>query len=196
MKEKLFIFDVDGVLLDLWTPMKKVFEEYEQITLTDKAWDNIVADYLQNPFPYMEFGRFFDASDTIRNLPPIKGMPKLVNDLKAQGFDLAIITSISNKEEIKNKRIENLKKFYGDVFDKLICVERGGSKEQALRDVAADYQISFFCDDHPKNALLSKGIVTKPLWFENKYQRHIWKQIDHSGIGFVGSAEDIYVVVS
>lgn len=191
MKKKLFIFDVDGVLLDLWTPMKDVYEEYNGFILTNDEWNKVIADYLRNPAPYMKFGEFFDASNVVSNLPPIKGMPELVAKLKSEGFDLAIITSISNKDEIKSKRIFNLRKYYGDAFDKIICVERGGSKEQALREAAEGYQLSVFCDDHPKNVLLSKGIVTMPLWFVNQHLKYIWDQIEKDGLDYVDNAEDI-----
>ena len=37
MAAKLFIFDVDGVLLDLWATMKGVYEEFTSQKLSQKA---------------------------------------------------------------------------------------------------------------------------------------------------------------
>lgn len=193
--KKLFIFDVDGVLLDLWTPMKKVFEEFHKISLSEAEWDDVIQDYLNNPAPYMKFGEYFDASEIIRDLPPIEGMPELVANLKADGFDLAIVTSISNKTEIKNKRAENLQKYYGDAFNKIICVERGGSKTEAINTLSEKYEISIFCDDHPKNVLLSRNVVTLPLWLVNKHHNHLWDSMDSEGICFVENAEEIKKII-
>lgn len=193
--KRLFIFDVDGVLLNLWGPMKDVFEEFTGQKLSQGLWDGVIFDYLKNPAPYMEFGRYFDNSDILTKLPAMPDMPELVQKLKAQGFDLAIVTSVSDKEEIKSKRAQNLLQVFGDVFDKLVCTERGGSKKQALQEVVKGYDQTFFCDDHPKNAALGKGVVTFPLWFQNKYHEPIWEQIDHSGIIPVKNAEDILKLV-
>lgn len=193
--KKLFIFDVDGVLLDLWTPMKSVYEEFIQTKLSEQDWDSVIHDYLQNPSPYEKFGAFFDSSEIIRDLKPIDGMPKLIANLKANDFDLAIVTSISNKAEIKNKRSENLQRYYGDAFNKIICVERGGSKTEAINSLAEKYQLSIFCDDHPKNVLLSKNVVTLPMWFANKHHLHLWNTLDQNGICFVNNAEEIRKII-
>lgn len=47
--KKLFIFDADGVLLNLWDAMKQVYEEYTQKALSQQEWDNIIIDFLHNP---------------------------------------------------------------------------------------------------------------------------------------------------
>ena len=74
--KKLFIFDGDGVLLDLWGAMKSVYEQYTGTLLTTAEWDKVIIDFLHNPYPYAEFGRYFDASTTFGTLPPVKGMPE------------------------------------------------------------------------------------------------------------------------
>ncbi|MFR6465286.1 MAG: hypothetical protein ACLUQJ_07285 [Alphaproteobacteria bacterium] len=96
--KKLFIFDGDGVLLDLWGAMKSVYEQYTGTLLTTAEWDKVIIDFLHNPYPYAEFGRYFDASTTFGNLPPVKGMPELVNYAYSCGYNLAVITSVDNTE--------------------------------------------------------------------------------------------------
>ncbi len=56
MSAKLFIFDVDGVLLDLWATMKGVYEKFTSQKLGQSQWDDVIADYLRDPVPYRQFG--------------------------------------------------------------------------------------------------------------------------------------------
>ena len=65
MAAKLFIFDVDGVLLDLWATMKGVYEEFTSQKLSQSQWDAVIADYLRDPVPYRQFGEYFDNSDAM-----------------------------------------------------------------------------------------------------------------------------------
>lgn len=191
MAKKLFIFDADGVLLDLWGSMKSVYEEFFSQKLSSREWDGVIADYLCNPEPYALFGQYFDNTDALTRLPPVNGMPDLVKSLKELGFDLAVATAVSDREDIRSKRLFNLEQVYGNVFTQIFCTGRGASKTMALIDAVREYDVTFFCDDHPKNAALGKGIVSWPLWMSNKHQLPIWKKIDQTGIYEVKSANEI-----
>ncbi len=192
MSAKLFIFDVDGVLLDLWATMKGVYEEFTSQKLSQSQWDDVIADYLRDPVPYRQFGEYFDNSDAMASLSAVHGMPELVRKLKLLDFDLMIITSVTDREDITRKRESNLSHVFGDVFDRIIYTGRGSSKAAALEEAAKGYHVSFFCDDHPKNAAAGRGIVTYPLWFANPHQRPIWEKIDREGIIEIRSAEEIF----
>ena len=93
--KKLFIFDVDGVLLDLWTSMKPIFAVYHGMLLSNEDWDDIVVDFLHDPKPYLEFGEYFQKSLTFRTLIPVEGMPQVVFELLNRCFDLAIIRPLT-----------------------------------------------------------------------------------------------------
>lgn len=189
--KKLFIFDGDGVLLNLWGAMKQVYEEYTQKQLTAKEWDDVIIDFLRNPYPYAEFGRFFDSSTTFGNLPPVKGMPELVNFAESRGYDLAVITSVGNTPELISRRSENIWRYYGNRLSKVICIGRFGSKEKALQDTAKGYDKVLFCDDHPKNLIISRGIVTTPIWFKNPHHQFIWNDLNGEGIEIAESVYDL-----
>ena len=120
MAAKLFIFDVDGVLLDLWATMKGVYEEFTSQKLSQSQWDAVIADYLRDPVPYRQFGEYFDNSDAMAALSAVDGMPELVRKLKLLDFDLMIITSVTDREDITCKRESNLSRIFGDVFDRII----------------------------------------------------------------------------
>ena len=145
--KRLFIFDVDGVLLDLWPAMRSVFACYYNMSLSDKDWDDIIDDFLHNPQPYLEFGEYFSQSQTFKNLLPVKGMPELVFSLSNHCFDLAIVSS-ADPAYIEQRR-QNIKEHYADCFEKIICVGMKQTKEEALRQVASGYDEVFFVDDNP-----------------------------------------------
>ena len=143
MAAKLFIFDVDGVLLDLWATMKGVYEEFTSQKLSQSQWDAVIADYLRDPVPYRQFGEYFDNSDAMGALSAVDGMPELVRKLKLLDFDLMIITSVTDREDITCKRESNLSRIFGDVFDRIIYTGRGSSKAAALEEAAKGYHVSF-----------------------------------------------------
>lgn len=190
--KKIAIFDVDGVLLDLWAVMKQPYSEYVKREISDEEWDEIIEDFLHDPRPYFEFGNFFDNSPYFDRLPPTSyEMIKLVTSLKLSGFDLAIITSIKDTEELVARREENIRKVYGSAFSKIICVGRGNSKEQEIVKLAKDYDFSMFCDDTLKNAAKSVGLVTLPVWYENKHNLFQLEEIDPKGISCASNAKEL-----
>ena len=189
--KKLFIFDGDGVLLDLWGAMKSVYEKYTGTLLTTAEWDKVIIDFLHNPYPYAEFGRYFDASTTFGNLPPVKGMPELVNYAYSCGYNLAVITSVDNTENLVTRRSRNIWQYYGNKLSKVICTGRFVSKEKALQDTVKGYDKILFCDDHPKNLIISRGIVTTPIWLRNQHHQFIWDKLAHDGIEVAESVSDL-----
>ena len=134
--KRLFIFDVDGVLLDLWTSMRAVFANYHGMSLSDEDWDNIIEDFLHDPEPYLEFGDYFHQSQTFRNLLPVKGMPELVFELRDRCFDLAIISS--SDPNFAAQRRKNIEEHYADCFEKIICVGMKQTKEDAFGKLRRD----------------------------------------------------------
>ncbi len=187
--KKLFIFDVDGVLLDLWTSMRPVFANYHGMSLSDEDWDNIIEDFLHDPEPYLEFGNYFQQSLTFRNLLPVKGMPELVFELRNRCFDLAIVSSCDPNFSLQRRK--NIEEHYADCFEKVICVGMKQTKEEALRQAADGYDEVFFIDDNPRHLSDSLGIVTCPIWKENKHHLFLWQSIDNTGIKKAQSARDI-----
>ncbi len=193
--KKLFIFDADGVLLNLWDAMKQVYEEYTQKALSQQEWDNIIIDFLHNPQPYAEFGRFYDASPTFGNLQPVTGMQDLVNFADSQGYDLTVITSVGTTQDALSRRSENIWCHYGNKLSNICCVGRLGSKEDALREKVRGYDKVLFCDDHPKNLMISRGIVTTPIWLKNPHHQFIWDKSDCSGIEIAESVNDLRRII-
>lgn len=193
LMKRLFIFDVDGVLLDLWTSMRPAFANYHGMSLSDEDWNNIIDDFLHNSEPYMEFCDYFHQSQTFRSLLPIKGMPELVFELRNRCFDLVVISSCD--ADLAEPRHKNLEEHYANCFEKVVCVGMRLPKKNALRQVAAGYDEVFFLDDNPRHLSDSLGIVTCPIWKENRHHLFLWQSIDHSGIQKAQSVKDILNIV-
>ena len=187
--KKLFIFDVDGVLLDLWTSMKPIFAVYHGMLLSNEDWDDIVVDFLHDPKPYLEFGEYFQKSLTFRTLTPVEGMPQVVFDLLNRGFDLAIVSS--SDPRFAEQRRQNIETHYPDCFEKIICVGMEQTKEEALRKAIKGYDEVFFVDDNPRHLADSLGIVDHPIWMANKHHKFIWDEMDTSGIEVVHSPKEL-----
>lgn len=132
MAKKLFIFDADGVLLDLWGSMKSVYEEFFSQKLSSREWDGVIADYLRNPEPYALFGQYFDNTDALTRLPPVNGMPDLVKSLKELGFDLAVATGRFGPRRHQEQTPFQLgtglwQRFYADILHRTGRLENHGS---------------------------------------------------------------------
>lgn len=70
------------------------------------------------------------------------------------------------------------------------------TKEDALRQAAAGYDEVFFIDDNPRHLSDSLGIVTCPIWKENRHHLFLWQSIDHSGIRKAQSAKTFWILLS
>lgn len=190
---KIFIFDVDGVLLNLWIVMKASYESYINKNLSDDEWDEIIESFLKNPAPYKDFGEYFDNSGRFDMLPPMD--PYMANLIFFKLFpryaDLAIITSINNRDDLKERRRRNIKAIYGNIFKEIICVGRGNSKEEEIIKLVKGYDFSLFIDDNLKNVAKSVGLVDCPVWYENKHHLFQLEEIDPSGIHMIKDAKEL-----
>ncbi len=190
MKQKIAIFDFDGVLVNMWEPMRVLYEEFFKVSLTDQEWVDIIRDFDKDPKPYAKFGEFFNTSEVFANLPAQIGMQKLVKDLKDAEYDLAVITSAPSSPYVIQQRKQNAFSLFGDAFKELHFVG-SGQKYPLLGMYAASYKFSAFVDDTPKNVENVDRIVSLPMWWENEPLMHHKDKLNLNIVKVVKSAEDI-----
>jgi hypothetical protein len=66
------------------------------------------------------------------------------------GYRFICITSLSTDINAQKLRRMNLEKYYGDVFDDIVCLPTGSDKHEALdKFVGTEY---FWVEDKPENA--------------------------------------------
>jgi FMN phosphatase YigB (HAD superfamily) len=153
MKDQTILVDCDGVLLDwewafgVWMqergyvqrPNAKdyytIHDQFENLTLTEAK----------------KFTRLFNESAAIGFLPPLRDSVYWVRRLNEElGYRFICITSLSTDINAQKLRRMNLEKYYGDVFDDIVCLPTGGDKHEALdKFVGTEY---FWIEDKPENA--------------------------------------------
>ena len=190
--QKVFIFDIDGVLLEIWKPMVEAFQIFTGKTYSEEELLEISKSYAKDPTPYIEFGKYFQASEAFANLEPIPGMVEFVKELKDSGFDLYVITAAA--EYTWKTRVENLHKVFGEVFKEVYCVGRN-CKTDVMKDIATQYDISYFCDDSPENVRKSAEFVTTGIWLEYGPTSFRKSDLSSTKIKIARSANDVRKIV-
>lgn len=172
-KQRVILTDVDGCLLDwewafhVWMqergyvqrPNAKdyycISEQYEDVTNTEAK----------------KFTRLFNESAAIGFLPPLRDSVYWVRRLNEEfGYRFVCITSLSTDKNAQKLRRMNLEKYYGQVFDDVVCLETGGDKDVALEP----YKDSglWWLEDKPENADLGHKLGLKSILVEHGHNMH------------------------
>ncbi len=198
--DKIVLFDVDGVLLDLWTPMYLFWKQdqfskgkYPRIS---RFVEEEVYGYYKDTKSYSGYiSGLFENQDTFENLRPKKGMVETVHALKKMGYDLAVITAASNDKMVRTKRCKNLFKVFGDVFNQIHCIG-SDKKGDLIKSYASLYKESAFCDDNPGNVQQSVGVVTYPVWRFNQSLAPLLNRLDVENSSVMYNSADLLEIVA
>lgn len=183
--EKLILTDVDGVLLN-WQDGFDIFMEENGYTLlpNTEQYYNMTYRYIRevNAKRYnvdfkeiSELVRQFNEGPNIENLEPYKDAPEYVDKLARLGFRFIAITSLSDHPDAYEYRANNLRKVFdidigpGEVFEKLICLPIGSSKQHILSHWANTG--FYWIEDHFKNAEAGWEVGLKPLLVDIDHNR-------------------------
>lgn len=188
--KKIAVFDVDEVLLDMWGPMHKMLEDFQQRKIDDEEWVQIIRDFDCDPRPYFEFGKYFMNSPIFERLNAKRGMKQVLQALTASGWDLAIVTSAPPAKEVELKRRRNLHFAFGDVFKSIDCVD-SKDKKSHISALAGRYEESMFVDDNPAIVQQSVGLVTHPVWRYNLPHSYALDKLDLSKANIAKTSYDI-----
>ena len=94
----------------------------------------------------------FNRSKYFADLKPICKSETVIPRLHSEGFKFIAITACGNSEEIYNGRKENLQKYFPDIFEDLICVNRCSDKKYYLEQ----YDQAIWVEDSYNNAVLGR----------------------------------------
>lgn len=145
--EKVFAFDVDGVLLNFM----KSFDQASEIVLKRP----IVVNKDETEQDHYHLGKrvgtkeenvtkilnYMLESRMYAEFEPLEGVKESLKKIKEKGYKMVIVTALP--ESAKEMRLENLKKALDFIPDESHFVGMGLSKEDALRKVNPD----IFIDD-------------------------------------------------
>jgi hypothetical protein len=113
-----------------------------------------------------KFTRLFNESAAIGFLPPLRDSVYWMRRLNEElGYRFHAITSLSTDPNAQKLRCMNLEKYYGDVFDKVICLETGGDKDEALAEYAGTGL--WWIEDKPANADIGHKLGLRSVLLEH-----------------------------
>lgn len=168
-QKKLILTDCDGVLLD-WEWAFSVWMQERGYTLTE---NNKQSYYLHHHYDDLTPAEAkirvnqFNESAAIGFLPALRDSVYYVKRLHEEhGYQFRVITSLSLDKNSQKLREMNLHKVFGKtVFDKIICLDTGADKDQAL----IPYKNSdlWWIEDKPANADVGHALGLRSLLIEH-----------------------------
>ena len=126
-----------------------------------------------------DFDAWLEHSRHVDKDSPIQLNIDWVNDCKAKGMKVILMTSASSDSDVVQKTLTWLQR-HGVMFDKLICRAKGDndspaeSKRNYLRMLADYYTLTMFLDDNLDNCRMAKeeGLIALHFsfdkWLENQ----------------------------
>ena len=172
-KDRIILTDCDGVLLDwewafnIWMQERgyvqrpnakdyyKIHDQFEDLTQSDAK----------------KFTKPFNESAAIGFLPPLRDSVYWVKRLNEEhGYRFICITSLSTDVNAQKLRRMNLEKYYGHVFDDIICLPTGSDKHEAL-DVYKDSDM-WWIEDKPENADVGYERGLRSILVEHGHNMH------------------------
>ena len=123
MNSKNIYIDCDEVLLDTArTIADYLLERYHLVVDKDKYpsdWD-----LSQSPLGgYQETVAHFVKTDKFSQIPLMPGAKSGIEALKNQGYQISIVTSISEEAEAHRKREQNIHSLFGStMFERITCL--------------------------------------------------------------------------
>lgn len=157
MSDKVILTDVDGVLLDWRSVMDDWLDEkgYIRNEVYGQTWD-MSGDYNMSESDMHKLIVEFSDSSAIGYLHPLPHAVENVKKLAAKGYTFIALSAVSNNIHTGMARADNLYNWFGDVFEEVICIDTGASKDRDLMVLAQHYPGAYWIEDHVVN--LESGI--------------------------------------
>ena len=192
MKDSVILVDADGVLLN-WEYAFNVWMETHGFTkVPGSEFDYSIAKrYGIDPEQGKKLIKIFNESAAIGFLPPLRDAMYYVKRLHEEhGYVFHCITSLSLDPSAGKLREMNLNKLFGDtVFEKVICLDTGADKDEAL----APYKGTgcYWVEDKPENVITGHNLGLQGILVEHGHNMHFY----HEGIPVVKNWKEIYSVI-
>lgn len=173
MNDRTILTDCDGVLLDwewafaIWMQERgyvqrpnakdyyKIHEQFDDLTWPEAK----------------KFTKLFNESAAIGFLPPLRDSVYWMKRLNEElGYRFICITSLSTDVNAQKLRRMNLEKYYGDVFDDVVCLETGSDKHEALEPYRGTGL--WWIEDKPENADLGYNYGLNSILIEHGHNMH------------------------
>lgn len=159
--------DCDGVLLDWCAGFDMYMLEKYEMELQVPETYCIGARFGKSP----EFGKEmvleYNSTDAIGNLKPVPGAVEAIKHLnEAYGMRFDVITAFSDDPDMREARVDNLHRYFGDVFDDVHAHSFTTSKSSYLKMYDPGH---IWIEDHVVNAALGQELGHKALVLTHPY---------------------------
>lgn len=192
-KEKTILTDCDGVLLDwvsvfdTWMAargLQQRSDAHDYYNIHDRFDD---VDAAQGK----KYTRLFNESSAIGFLPALRDSVFWIKRLNEEcGYRFRVITSLSADPYSARLRERNLHELFGDVFDDIVCLPTGDSKNTALKAYRGTGL--WWIEDKPANALLGLRNGLRPILLDHDHN----DGFEHHGVVKVQTWKEIYDMVN
>ena len=175
MKQKYILTDIDGVVLD-WEEGFSVWAEHhghekvEGYQFKYSIGDRYGLTHQQGN----QMVKTFNESAAIGFLPPLRDAQFFIKKLHEQHrYKFIALTSLSLDPYAHALRERNLKKLMGDAFAKVICLDTGADKDEALERLAKKYKGCYWIEDKPVNLHAGVKVGFKGILMEHGHNMNV-----------------------
>ena len=192
VKNHTILVDCDGVLLD-W---EYAFDVYLQTHGFNRVPGgefkyNIGKRYGIDPEQGRRLIKIFNESAHMGFLPPLRDAMYYVKKLfEKHGYRFHVITSLSRDPSAQKLREMNLQKLFGDVFERIVFLDTGADKDEALEEYKGTGL--YWVEDKPENAEAGYKAGLKCLLLEHNHNMSYY----HPGIPIVKNWKEIYKLIT
>lgn len=192
---KKILTDCDGVLLDWAYSFEKWMKFHFDMTVVDQTEYDIAKRY-QSDDPNLSKDnkfyapRIFCNSSRIASLKPLKDSVKYVKKIyEEHGVTFDVVTSLSLDPETQKLRKYNLRKVYGDAIDRIVCLDTGEDKDEALEEWRDSGLL--WVEDKPENAVLGAEMGLQSILIDHPYNR----DFSHPDVTRVKNWKEVYEMI-
>jgi hypothetical protein len=190
--DRLILTDCDGVCLD-WEWAFNVWmgeHGFEEVPGSKVNYDMSIR-YGISKDQVRKLIKVFNESAAIGFLPAMRDAMYYIKRLHEEyGFRFHAITSLSLDPNAQKLREMNLHKLFGDAFERIVCLDTGADKDEALEEYEGTG--CYWVEDKPENAEAGYRLGLKPLLLEHGHNMHHY----HEGIRLVKNWKEIYQAVT
>ena len=164
------LIDCDDVLLDWQRGFRSWLRDTQSIHPHPSgplSWK--MTDWLGMPEDdCLHLVRSFNASDDFGKLAPVSDAVAAVAHLRKQGHLLYVISSCGSEPSTLAMRERNLVRVFGEVFDEVIAIPLGVSKQTHL----ATFEPSVWIEDNYHNALSGLQFGHRTFMLRRSHNRY------------------------
>lgn len=192
MRDSVILVDCDGVLCNWEYAFSVWMDTHGFKTVPGGEIDySIARRYGIDKDQARKLIKIFNESAAIGFLPPLRDAMYYVKRLHEEhGYVFHCITSLSTDVSAGKLREMNLKKLFGDTaFEKIICLDTGADKDQALK--AYESTGCWWIEDKYTNAELGHNLGLRAILMEHGHNMHYY----HKDIPIVKNWKEVYNLI-